>query len=244
VFVQDVRLSDEQMLFIAGLPEAFCDLASAIQGHAFVQRVAPLGEQQARDALGAGWRMGFVQMAGASRVRLASHLGHRRRILSDAEGTFEAGVLALSSELQSRLTRWASGEGNGERSLEWTRQVAFHLESGQHVRVETFKYVETYASRMVGPPDPDFHQQLIQRHVMEAAQHFQEEVVLLPPVFVAREGREYLPSKCCTAKLFSSQAESEQRDGSALVVVWFAHWFFDEPLQAFIERSLCRVPWE
>lgn len=89
-------ISEEQADFIASLPDVFCDLTDAIRVHAFINRVAVISENDARDALVFGWRANLVEVNHEGKVRLAEWLRQRRDVLEASTGYYECAVSELS----------------------------------------------------------------------------------------------------------------------------------------------------
>jgi hypothetical protein len=100
-------ISEEQALFLATLPDVFCDLAYAIRVHSFVNRVAVISEDAARDAIDFGSRAALVEADPEGNVRLAEWLRRRRDALEASEGLFELAV----GELSDVILEHAAGRG-------------------------------------------------------------------------------------------------------------------------------------
>jgi len=122
-------------------------------------------------------------------------------------------------------------------------RIDVSLASGRLVRVERFGFSWTYEGLLEGLPNARLNQQIIKRALSAASRDRKDGACLLTPAMAEEDGGLYLPEVCCHAEL-SSSALDASKDGSRLLVVWFAPPFFAEPLATFIQRSLRDLDWE
>ncbi|TWU50724.1 hypothetical protein Poly51_40170 [Rubripirellula tenax] len=101
-------MTDAQALFVACLPDVFCDIDYAIRAHSFSQRMAAVSPQFARDAIGIASTHGFVETNDAGNARLASDLQSERDALTESEGFAELAQAELADLLVQR-SRSSSG---------------------------------------------------------------------------------------------------------------------------------------
>ena len=80
----------------------FCDVAYAIRAHSFVQRVAAVSPQFARDAILLASTHGFVETNDRGNVRLALGLQSERDALTESEGIAEIAQAELANLLVQR----------------------------------------------------------------------------------------------------------------------------------------------
>lgn len=98
-------VTDDQALFIACLPDVFCDIDYAIRAHSFLQRVAAVTPQFARDAIRIAATHGFVETDDAGKVRLAPAHQSERDALTESEGYAELAQGELADLLVQRSRR-------------------------------------------------------------------------------------------------------------------------------------------
>lgn len=79
------RLSESQALFIATLPNVYCDLEYAIRSHSFSQHVAAVTLVFAREAAEIGRALGYVEFNAKEEIRLARFLQKTRDKLTRTE---------------------------------------------------------------------------------------------------------------------------------------------------------------
>jgi hypothetical protein len=99
--VANSHLNEEQALFIASLPDVFCDLEYAIWMHSFTNRDASLSVDSAQDAIRLALQFNYIELDNEGRIRLAESQRNRRDFLKSSEGYFEMAVYELSIELSS-----------------------------------------------------------------------------------------------------------------------------------------------
>lgn len=123
-------------------------------------------------------------------------------------------------------------------------RIAFKLLGGRAVSAISFRVSETYSSLLEGRPTQVINDRIIEQKLKAAQVRELDKPHLIAPetVMDARHGLR-LPALCCSAELMSSSIRGGM-DGSYLAVVWFANPFFDEPLAAFVERSLRDISWD
>ena len=98
-------MTDDQALFIACLPDVFCDINYAIHAHSFLQRVAAVTPQFARDAIRTASTHGFVETDTSDNVRLSPDLQSERDALTESEGYAEVAQAELADLLVQRSRR-------------------------------------------------------------------------------------------------------------------------------------------
>ena len=106
--IGDSAVTDDQALFVACLPHAFRDIDQAIAVHSFMQRVAAVTPQFARDAIQIAMTHGFVETDGLDNVRLSPALQTELDELTKSEGYAEVAQGELADLLVQR-SRGSSG---------------------------------------------------------------------------------------------------------------------------------------
>ncbi|GAB5405731.1 MAG: hypothetical protein Aurels2KO_39620 [Aureliella sp.] len=98
-------VTDDQALFIACLPDTPCDIDYAIRAHPFMQRVAAVTPEFARDAIRIAAACCFVDTDDSGKVRLSLDLQSEREALTESEGYVEVAQRELADLLVQRSRR-------------------------------------------------------------------------------------------------------------------------------------------
>jgi hypothetical protein len=103
-------ITEEQALFLATLPDVFCDLQYAIRVHASTNRVAEINEDAACDAIEYGLGAKVVETDGEGKLRLVDQLKREREKLEASEGYFELAVFEVSRAILKQAEQAVEGD--------------------------------------------------------------------------------------------------------------------------------------
>jgi hypothetical protein len=125
-------------------------------------------------------------------------------------------------------------------------QLFFDLDCGRSVAVEALYYQRTYLSLLLGRPDQEMNDCILEETRTEVAGLWNaRRVYVIPPLINESDpAHPVLPPVCLAARLCCYQPIAEPNAGSALVVVWFREECPDEPMDKIVSNAIRSLPWE
>jgi hypothetical protein len=125
-------------------------------------------------------------------------------------------------------------------------RLFFDLDCGRSVAVEALYYQRTYLSLLLGLPDQEMNDGIVEETRTEVARLWNaRRVCVIPPVINESDpAHPVLPPVCFAARLCCYQPIVEPNAGSALVVVWFRGECSNEPMDKIASAAIRSLAWE
>ena len=123
IHMHSSQLTEAQAAFIAGLPDAYCDLDYAIRSKSSCNVVARPSVKSAKEALRIGARLNLADVDVSGKARLSPELQRERKELTESEGSAEVAESELARQLLQRFREASICEFKPEELRRATRLV-------------------------------------------------------------------------------------------------------------------------
>jgi hypothetical protein len=120
------------------------------------------------------------------------------------------------------------------------------LDCGRDVALDEFCFSRTYSGLMVGAPDQETNDEIIERakRRMDPVWGTCKTHVIPPVINISDPAHPHLPPVLWRAWFFCTEPIDKRFMASELVVVWFTEECYDRPIAEVVFEAIHALPWD